>query len=239
MSRPRPLAILGVMTVVIAAAVPASASAEPVFLTKAVVGEAVSSVPFSGTIGATFWEGKTSKAKISCSSGTITGEVTGARTVANTLLVFHGCESGGCAANTVGHPTGEVVSHALAGKLNGITSTKPGLKLFSQTEGKGGRLMDWVVCGGAVSAVQTGEVTGALSGASGEGPSTGKLVSSIKLTLAETAGVQKYQGFFEGEEAGLMGQVTDTINGTPELEGWSWIATNKTVPSTWGLGVTK
>jgi hypothetical protein len=239
MSRIRLLAILGALSVVAAVAAPVSASAEPEFLTKAVVGEAVSSVPFGGTLGATFWEGKTSKSKITCSTGTISGEVTGPQSLANILLTLHGCETGGCPANSAGHSAGEVVSYLLAGKLGGITATLPGVKLFSQAEGKGGKFLQFEVCGGAVEAVMTGEVTGSLSGASGDGPPTGKLVSSMSLAYAEAAGKQKYLGFSEGPESGLMEQLTDTINGTPELNGLFFKATYKTLPSTWELGVTK
>jgi hypothetical protein len=237
--RRRNLGAACIAAVICMAGLASNASAEPEFLTKAVVGEATTSVPFSGTIGASFLEGKTSKAKISCSSGVINGEVTGAQSVGNTLMTFKGCETGGCPVKSTGHPEGEVETYALAGKLNGISSTLPGLKLFSQAEGKGGKFEAFTACGGAVSVVLTGEVTGSLSGASGEGPATGKLLTTFKLTLAETAGKQKYQGFSEGEEAGLMGQITSTINGTPELGGLSMILTNKTVPSTWGLGITK
>jgi hypothetical protein len=79
-------------------------------------------------------------------------------------------------------------------------------------------------------------MTGTLGGSSGEGPETGKLLSAFKLSYAQKSVVQKNQGFIAGEEAGLMGQLTDAVNGTPELSGWSTIETMKTVPATWGLG---
>jgi hypothetical protein len=142
--------------------------------------------------------------------------------VANTVLVLQGCETAGCRVHSEGKPEGEVESKVLAGKLGGITSTLPGIKLFSQSEGKGGQFMDSEVCGGVVRMQLTGEVTGSLAGASGESAATGKLLTSLKLTFAEKGGIQKYKGFSEGSEAGL-----------------SLIATSKTVPSTWELGVTK
>jgi hypothetical protein len=61
----------------------------------------------------------------------------------------------------------------------------------------------------------------------------------VNLSYAVAAGKQKYLGFSEGPETGLMEQLTATINGTPELNGLSMKATYKTVPSTWGIGVTK
>jgi hypothetical protein len=239
MGRSNLAAIVACAALVAAVSVATTASAEPVFLTKSVVGEATSSVPYTGTLGASFWEGKTSKAKITCVAGTVSGEVTGAQSVANTLLVMTGCEASGCKVHSKGLPEGEVQSFALAGKLNGLKSTLPGLKLFSESEGKGGKFIEAEVCGGAVHFTLTGEVTGSLSGASGESAATGKLVASLKLTFAESAGAQKYLGFSEGPEAGLMGQLTDTVNGSPELAGLSMIMTDKTVPSTFGIGVTK
>src|SRR5690349_13352834 len=81
-----------------------AASAEPLFLTKSVVGEATSSVPYTGTINASFWEGNTSKSKITCTSGVVEGEVDGAQSVAKTVLTLHGCESSGCKVNSKGQP---------------------------------------------------------------------------------------------------------------------------------------
>jgi hypothetical protein len=230
--------LVAICVIAVLGALSSTAAAEPVFLTKSVVGEAVSSVPFAGTVGASYLEGKASKAKITCTGGSATGEVTGAQSATNIVLKLTGCETAGCKVHTEGLPEGEVESKVLAGKLGGVSSTKAGLKLFSQSL-KGGTLLTAEVCGGVVKFVVTGEVTGLLSGASGESAATGKLLSSIKLTFAQSGGAQKYQGFSEGEEAGLMGQLTDIVNGTPELAGLSLIATNKTVPSTWELGVTK
>jgi hypothetical protein len=221
------------------AVAPSAAMAEPEFLTKAVVGEAVSSVPFTSTVGAAFWEGKTSKSKITCTAGTAEGEVTGSKSLSNIVLHLTGCESSGCKVHSEGEPEGSVHSEVLAGKLNGVTSTLPGIKLFSQAEGKAGTVLRAEICGGVVKFALTGEVTGSLSGSAGENAATGKLLASFKLSFAEKEGSQKYKGFSEGEEAGLMGQLTDTVNGTPELAGLSAILTNKTVPSTWGLGITK
>ncbi len=231
---------MGLAAAAMSAAFAASAYAEPEFVTKAVVGEAVSSVPFSGTIGASFWE-TASFAKISCTAGTAVGEVNGPKSMAGVVLTLGGCEGAGGQFNSPGMPAGVIVTKTLAGKLGGITSSLPGIKLFSQAEGKGGTVLEAESGGGAVVVKWSGEVTGALSGATGESAATGKLLSSFKLTLSETkGGVQKYKGFSEGEEAGLLGQLLSAINGnSPELTGWSIQPVFKTVPSTWGLGVTK
>ncbi|HEY4427739.1 MAG TPA: hypothetical protein VGN08_06005, partial [Solirubrobacteraceae bacterium] len=119
----------------------ASASAEPEFVTKAVVGEAVSRVPFSGTIGATFFEGQKSKSKVSCTNvagqgSGITGEVTGAKSLASIVITYTGCKNGECPIASEGKPEGVVQSKILAGKLGEVAPGKPGIKLFSEAEGK-------------------------------------------------------------------------------------------------------
>ncbi|HEY4428775.1 MAG TPA: hypothetical protein VGN08_11270 [Solirubrobacteraceae bacterium] len=222
----------------------ATAAAEPEFVTKAVVGEAVSKVPFSGTIGATFFEGQKSRTKVTCANQAgqgsgITGEVTGPKSLGKLVITYTNCLSGECAVHTAGKPEGVVESRALAGKLGEVAPGMPGIKLFSEEEGKGGTVVAAEVCAGIAKVIWKGEVTGSLSGAAGEGPETGKLLSSFKLTFAESAGVQKYKGFTEGPEEGILGQLEQVVNGSPELSGWSSIDTLKTVPSTWGLGVTK
>jgi hypothetical protein len=217
--------------VAIAALASATASAEPEFLTKAVVKEG-ERIPFSGTIGVEYWEAK-SGTKIICESGAITGEVTGPKSVGNVVITGTSCPglgAGGCQ---------EIRSKVLAGALGGITSTQPGLKLFSEAEGKGGVLFEFF-CGGPLKVIIQGEVTGAINGAAGENPETGKLLSTLTFVYAEKAGVQKYQGFSEGLEAGLVGQLVMSIGGGAfEPAGWSVTAKSKTVPTTWGLGVTK
>jgi hypothetical protein len=213
----------------------ATASAEPEFLTKAVVNEG-EKIPFSGTIGVSFLESK-SGTKIVCQGGTITGEVTGPKSVGNTVINGTGCESGGSFCENGG--SREIHSDVLAGVLGGITSTMPGIKLFSEAEGKGGVAIEFT-CAGVLKQILKGEVTGALGGAAGQSPETGKLLMSLKYVLAEKSGKQKYQGFSEGPEAGLMGQLEWSVSGGAfEPGGWSVPATFKTVPSTWGLGVTK
>jgi hypothetical protein len=232
---------LGIFLVAVfaSAMMAASASAEPEFVTKAVVGEAVSSVPFSGTVGASHWEGA-NLAKIACTTGSAAGEVTGAKSLANLVLTLHGCEGAGGQFETPGMPAGTVVTKTLAGKLGAITASLPGIKLYSQAEGKGGVVLE-AESGGAAFVVWTGEVTGSLSGAAGEDPATGKLLPSFKLSLAESkGGVQKYKGFSEGAEAGLLGQLMSSTNGNvPETDGWLIQPVITTVPATWGLGITR
>ncbi len=216
----------------------AAASAEPEFVTKAVVGEAVNDVPFTGTTGAIFFEGAKSKSKISCNAGSFSGEVNGPKSLTNIVMTFTGCKTGEGGVNTAGKGVGVVETKVLAGTLGAVTPTVPGIKLYSQAEGKGGTFIE-AECGGILKVVWKGEVTGSLAGAAGENAETGKLLSTMKLTFAEAGGKQKYKGFSEGPESELLGQLEGVFNGSPELSGWSSVLSTKTVPSTWGLGVTK
>jgi hypothetical protein len=233
------IGIIGVCTVAFAlAAIAQSASAEPVFLTKTVVAEG-SKIPLTATLGAAFLEGSVSKSKIECSAGTGKGEVTGPQTTKNNVTTFTGCKSGGFPCQS-GATEGTITTFALKGLLNGITSTLPGVKLFPEATGRGGELAAFNCAGGTIAVKVKGSLIGSLSGASGTNAETGKLLSSGKLTFAEAAGLQKYTSFSEGPEAGQKEQLEAKVGeGGFEKSGQSVIATLKTVPSTWGLGVTK
>jgi hypothetical protein len=91
-----------------------------------------------------------------------------------------------------------------------------------------------------LNVIVRGSLIGSLSGAAGTtatAAETGKILPSGKLTFAESAGIQKYQKF-EGTEPAE--QLESSIGGGAfEKSGQSVIATLKTVPATWGLGVTK
>jgi len=215
------------------------ATAEPVFLTKAVVGEtAASHIPDKGTLGAAFLEGSVTKSKISCLGGTSTGEITSDKTTAKNVATFTGCESSGSKCES-GATEGVIVTKALAGNLNGITSSLPGVRLFSEAEGRGGKLAEFE-CGGIVKVVVTGSVIGSLSGAAGTNAETGKLLGSSTLAFTESEGKQKYTSFSEGPEKGEKEQLSSVINGgTPELSGQSVSTKLVTVPTTWETGVTK
>jgi hypothetical protein len=226
----------------------ASASAnQPVFYGVAEIGGTVGPVKFSGTLGAAFLEGKTSKAKISCTSGTATGEVTGPTTGKNGVTTFTGCETGGFPCHSTGDPEGTIKTASLEGALGNVTATLPGIRLYAPgekgKEPKTGSLATFTCAGGTVSVVVSGSVIGSLSGAQGKTPEEGKFPASAKLTFAETAGAQKYTKFLAGEcgGAGECGpeQLTSTINGTPELGGQSVIATLKSVPFASKLSYTK
>jgi len=239
MKRIRLAGVALVAALALSAVVSAAASAAPVFLTKTVVAEGAK-IPISATLGAAFLEGSVSKSKISCTAGTGVGEVTGPIKTEGNVVTFTGCETSGTPCNSSGQASGTIITFTLAGKLGGLSATLPGVRLFSQAEGRGGKLAEFSCAGGAVKVVVTGSVIGSLSGAAGTSAETGKILTSGKFTFAEAGGIQKYTSFTEGPEKGEKEQLSASINsGTPELSGQSVIATLKTVPSTWGLGVTK
>lgn len=227
------LCLVAVFAISIAAS---SASAAPVFYTKAGIGEVVNKVNFTGTLGVAFLEGQ-SGTKISCAGGTATGEVTGPTTAKNNITTFTGCETSGLKCES-GATEGVIVTKVLQGTLGGITATLPGLRLFSEAEGKGGKLAEFSCAGGAVPVLVRGSVIGSLSGANGTLPSNGKFAASNKLTLAEAKGIQKYSKFLEGE--GGTEQLEASVSGNPyEKSGQSVIATLKTSPAAGNLGFTK
>jgi hypothetical protein len=228
--------------------VASSSAAQPVFYGVAEVGGTVSTVKFSGTLGAAFLEGKTSKSKITCTGGTATGEVTGPTTGTNGVTAFTGCETSGLKCESTGAGEGNITTAKLDGVLGNVTATTPGIRLFAPGEAgkkpKTGALAEFKCGGTLVTAVVTGSVIGSLSGASGTTPAEGKFAASTKLTFAETAGKQKYESFLAGQCGGNANdcgpeQLTSTINGTPELGGQSVIATLKSIPFASKLGFTK
>src|SRR6202035_977657 len=197
MKRIRILGICLVAAFALSAVASTVASAEPVFVTKAVVGQlASSSIPISGTVGAAFLESKAGT-KITCTGGKVTGDVTGSKTAVNNVTKFTGCESGGQPCENAAAK--EIITKKLAAELQGISSTVPGERLTDETEGRGGKLAEFT-CAGVLKVIVRGSLVGSLSGAAGstaEAAQTGKLATS-KLTFAEAAGIQKYTHFSEG-----------------------------------------
>jgi hypothetical protein len=238
MNRMRLSCVCALTLFALAAMFAASASAEPEFLTKTVVAEGAK-IPFTAALGPAFLEGSVSKSKIECSAGTGHGEVTGPRTTKNNVTIFTGCKSGGFSCQS-GAAEGTIETLVLKGVLNGITSSLPGIRLFNEATGRGGELAVFSCAGGAVGVKVKGSVIGSLAPAAGTNAETGKLVPSGKLTLAEAGGIQKYTSFSEGPEAGQKEQLEAKVGeGGFEKSGQSVIATLKTVPATWEIGVTK
>ncbi|HEX5224111.1 MAG TPA: hypothetical protein VFW29_03170 [Solirubrobacteraceae bacterium] len=214
----------------------AAQAAGPVFFSKAPVGSTAPAVSFTDTWGAWFIEAQSGN-KLSCNGATGSGEVTGATTVANDHIALSGCETSGVECHNAA--ANEVVLNTLAGSLGSVSATAPGLRLFSQAEGKGGVLTEYTCAGGAVKVAWRGSVIGSLSGASGKTVEEGKLAGSIRETFSQSAGVQKYVRFLAGEgEAGEEQLEQNTGAGFEKL-GISAIATIKTQPFSGELGFTK
>jgi len=243
------MTIVGLCVTALFAVSVASASAtQPVFYGVAEIGKTVGAVKTSGTLGAAFLEGKTSKGQITCTGGTSTGEITTTTKTVGNVTKFTGCEASGLKCNSTGKGTGEIDTVALEGVLGNISATLPGIRLFAPGEGgkspKTGALATFECGGGVVKVVVTGSVIGSLSGAQGKTVEEGKFGASNKLTFKETAGKQQYEKFLAGECGGNANdcgpeQLTSEINGSTELGGQSVIATLKTIPFASKLGFTK
>jgi hypothetical protein len=229
------------------AATSVASATQPVFYGVAEIGKTVGPVKIAGTLGASFLEGKTSKAKITCTGGTATGEMTGPTTTVKNVTTFTGCETAGLPCKSAGDPTGTIKTAELEGSLGNVTATLPGVRLYAPgekgKEPKKGSITAFECGGGLVNVAVSGSVIGSLSGAQGKTAEEGKFGTSNKLTFAQAAGKQKYEKFLAGEcgGAGECGpeQLTSVVNGTPELSGQSVIATLKTVPFAGKLGITK
>lgn len=215
---------------------PPAGAAAPVFYTKAAVGTVAPSVPFTGTLGAAFLEGK-GGTKITCKAGTTTGEATGPTSGENGEVSFTGCETGGVPCENAA--AGEIKTNTLAGTLGNVVKEKtPAIRLWDQAHGRGAALANFVCAGGAVAVEVKGSVIGSLTGASGKTPAEGKFAASAKLEFQETKGIQKYSKFVEGEGEAGEEQLEASIGGGPfEKSGQSVTATLKSVPAS-NLGFT-
>jgi hypothetical protein len=120
---------------------------------------------FTGSTSLTLYAGGES---LKCAKGSTSGEVTGARTVGDVVMVFTGCvgeerDGDECSAvKSEGAREGEIVTHALSGEL-GTVATKEaasGVGLMLKHEGTSkawftleGCVIDAVVTGSTVSEV--------------------------------------------------------------------------------------
>jgi hypothetical protein len=213
----------------------AAHAAGPVFFTKAAIGATAPGAAFAGTSGASFVEAA-SGTKFTCAGGTISGEVTGATTMRHVTVILTGCEAGGVGYENIGPR--EIELEPLEGTLGNVASGTPGIRLFNEAEGRGGTIARFTSFGGASKNEIKGSVVGALGGASGTSVEAGKLATSIKLTFAESKGIQKYSRFLPGE--GEPGEEQEMWNSGVgfESDGFSSISTLKTTPLG-QFGVTK
>jgi hypothetical protein len=223
------LCLIATFAISIVASSVASA-AQPVFYTKAAIGSVGEPVPFTGTLGAAFLEGK-SGTKITCTGGTATGEVTGPTTTKGNVTTFTGCETSGFKCES-GATEGVIVTNVLEGTLGNVTATIAGVRLYNETTKKGGELAAFSCAGGAVPVKVKGSVIGSLSGSSGTTVAAGKFGTSQKLSFAEAKGIQKYTKFLVGQgEAGEEQLESSVSGGAFEKSGQSVIATLKSNPA--------
>ena len=168
--------------------VSASASAEPVFFGKAEIGASVGHVAFKSTSGVSFLEGHTSHVKIECKASTGSGEVTGPTSVAKSVTKFTSCELAGLALPCENTGAKEITTESLTGELGAITATSPGVRLKPES---GSYLAQFNCAGGGVLIKAKGSIIGSLSGGTANTVEAGKLATSMKLTLAQSGGIQK------------------------------------------------
>jgi hypothetical protein len=217
--------------------VASSATASPVFYTKVEVGATASTpVKFTGTLGATFFEGSVSKTKIECSTGTLSGEVSGSMTTKSVAVTLKGCKTGSGNCRGAGEPESVLKTSSLEGELGDVTPGVPGLRLFDEATGRGGELMSFTCLGGSIGVKVRGSFIGQLSGASGSTVPEGKFATSHSLKMVEKAGVQKFS-LFVGES--LSEQLEQKAGeGAYEKVGLSAVAT-LTSEGVSNLGFTK
>jgi hypothetical protein len=236
MKRIRMVALTLVAVFAMTALAASASAATPEFYTKAAIGSTAGTVSFTGTLGAAFLEGK-SGTKITCKAGTAAGEVTGPQTTKNNTTTFTGCETQGFPCENAG--AGTIKTNTLEGTLGNVVAAKtPGIRLFSQSGGRGAELAAFTCASGAIPVKVKGSVIGSLSGASGKTPAEGKFAASDKLSFAEAKGIQKYTKFIAGEGEAGTEQLESSVSGNPyELSGQSVIVTLKSTPAS-NLGFT-
>jgi len=227
--------VIGVCLIAIAAigafAATAALASGPVFFTKAEVGATAPGTAFTGTIGLATLEPFPSKDKVVCKVGKSTGEVTGAKTTANTFITFTECEGSSTKCNTVSAPAGTIDVGPLVGNIGSISPSKPGVKL----EALGGGTITEIKCGGVLEVTVNGAIFGTITGFSKVSIAASKFATSVSLGFKEKNGVQEFRKF-EGE--GSEHQLEGPVNGKTEKQGQTATAKLASVPVS-NLGVTE
>jgi len=236
MKRIRMVALALVAVFAMTALASSASAAGPVFYTKAELGSTVTkTVGFKATLGAGFLEAK-GGTKIACKTGSGSGETSGATTVVNDKILFSECESGGLPCENVG--SGKIETKTLAGNIGNVVAAKtPGVRLFSESAGRGGVLAEFECGAGVFKAVVTGSVIGSTTG-SGKTPAEGKFAATLTLSYTESKGIQKYSKFIVGEGEAGEEQLEVSISGHAiEKSGQSVSAKLTSIPAS-NLGIT-
>jgi hypothetical protein len=238
----RKVVVLSLALAVTASIAAASvAQAEPEFYSKAAVGSAVGNVEFGTGSGTVFLEGHTSKEKLQCTGSTGRGETTGPTSTAKNVILLTTCEFAGAAIPCENVGAKEIETKPLVGELGAITATSPGIRLRPES---GSYLAEFNCAGGAVALKWVGSLLGSVTGDSGETVEEGALPASLKLTNAQTGGIEKYTHFLTGPSEQITQLVSEfsTEKGEyvthEELYGISMVQTIDTTPAA-NLGITK
>jgi hypothetical protein len=114
-----------------------------------------SGVTLNGTSGAGLLETK-SGTKVTCTSNTDSGEITGPKAVSKIKVTFKGCESGGFKCSTAGAASGELVTEELKATLGYINATTKEVGVdFTPV---GAKFIEFNCVGGIIEVTVTGSV---------------------------------------------------------------------------------
>ena len=216
----------------------ASAFTAPEFTEKAPVYGLGGNVPFTVTIGATYFK-STGGTEVKCTSATGTGEATSPKVAKDIVLVFKGCEVVGIPCENRGPGTKEIETDVLEGELGNITLLKPGLRLYSETQGKTGQWAKFECGGGAVIVTMTKDVIGAFTAGPSElTPPPNVIPNSLKLGFKTTLGIQQYTAMLPPSFGPPQLEWEACPSCVVESTGWSATWTILSVPLK-DLGVTK
>jgi hypothetical protein len=221
----------------------ATSPPEPEFLTKVVV-PAASKIPVTGIVGVNYVAGM-SGSKVECKSGALVGEVTGPQSLAGIKVTLKKCGVAGSAGSkctTAGQAPETILSATLAGDLNNVAAAVPGLKLYNQAaKGSPVTEFDCAVPGfGTFHDILKGSWIGELTTAVGSNEKTGKIENALTTWFRDgPVGTQQFEEFTGGSEQFLNSHLENTPPFGFEAAAQNAKVTLKTVPATWGLGVTK
>ena len=135
---------------------------------------------------------------ITCTRDTITGEVTGAKTIGSVIVTFHGCQStekSGCSLHSTGLPTlpvsegGLIVTHILKGELGTTAESATGVGLLL-VPANGGR--EFVTLEGTCLLLSPAPIEGTVVG---EATPTEDVSKDGKLSFIGSKGTQHIKKF--------------------------------------------
>ena len=140
---------------------------------------------------------------------------------------------------TRGAGSKEIETDLLEGELGNVTTTKPGLRLYSEAQGKLGEFAEFDCAGGGILIGVAKSVIGYFTGDNNLTPPTNVIGTSLKLIYKEVANHQQYTSLLPPATAGVA-QLENAYSGPPYVENANLVSalTIKSVPPD-NLGVTK